>query len=92
MVAVLPVKVKDGEKTWEEMQLFDTNKSTKVCQVINAFGNPVQEIYLSPGGTLFVKEIREKKLSVADQAAAKKYIGEHYPEKYIKHFGAVKEA
>lgn len=92
MVAVLPVKVKDGEKTWEEMQLFDTNKSIKVCPVINDFGVEIREIYLSPGGTIFEKRIRPERLCVPDQAEIKKYIGEHYPKEYIKYFGAVKEA
>ena len=92
MIAILPVKVKDGEKKWEEMQLFDTNKSTIVCPVTNDFGNKVQEIYLSPGGTIFIKDVRSEKLLVPDQETTKKYIGEHYPKEYIKYFGAVKEA
>lgn len=92
MVAVLPVKIKDGEKTREEMQLFDTNKSIKVCPILNSFDVEIKEIYLSPGGTLFIKTIRPERLFIPDQAETKKYIGEHYPKEYIKYFGAVKEA
>lgn len=92
MVAVLPVKIKDGEKTREEMQLFDTNKSIKVCPILNSFDVEIKEIYLSPGGTLFIKAIRPERLFIPDQVETKKYIGEHYPKEYIKYFGAVKEA
>lgn len=92
MKAILPIKVKDGDKTREEMRLFDTDTSQKVCAVVNTFGNKVQEIYLSQNGIVFLKDIRPEKLSVGDQDAIKKYIGEKYPEEYIKYFGEVKEA
>lgn len=92
MKAVLPIKVKDGDKIKEEMRLFDTDTSQKVCTIVNAFGYEVQEIYLSQSGIVFLKDIRPEKLSVGDQDIIKKYIGEKYPEEYIKFFGEVKEA
>lgn len=92
MKAVLSIKAKNGDKTKEEMRLFDTETSQKICPVVNAFGNEVQEIYLSQNGIIFLKDKRPEKLSVADQDEVKKYIGEKYPEEYIKFFGEVKEA
>lgn len=92
MKAILPIKVKDGDKTKEEMRLFDTEISQKVCTVVNAFGYEVQEIYLSPSGIVFLKDAGPEKLSVGDQDVIKKYIGEKHPEEYIKFFGEVKEA
>lgn len=94
MKAILPVTTQDADgKSNEEMLLFDTEKATKLCDVINAFGFKVQTIYLSPGGILFLQDNNSKEsLEVGDQRSLRKYIGEHYPDVYQKHFGKAKEA
>lgn len=93
MKAILTMTRKEGDKNIEENLLFDTEKSKKICDVKNAFGYAVQELYLSPSGIIFAAKIQiGGSLQTVDQEEAKKYIGEHYPEKYIEFFGQVKEA
>lgn len=92
MKAVLTVLRKDGDKTTEESLMFDTDKSKKICDVKNSFNYTVQEMYLSPGGIIFIKNTKPESLEMTDQRQAMKYIGENYPETYIEFFGEVKEA
>lgn len=92
MKAVLTVLRKDGDNTTEESLMFDTDKSKKICDVKNQFNYAVQEMYLSPGGIIFVKNTKPESLEMIDQRQARKYIGENYPETYIEFFGEVKEA
>lgn len=92
MKAILAMTRKEGDKKIEENLLFDTEKSKKICDVKNAFGYTVQEIYLSSGGIIFAKNKNRENLQTVDQGEAREYIGEHYPEKYIEFFGQVKEA
>ena len=93
MQAVLTVRVKDPDGTLRNKRLlFDTEKATEVCDVVNAFGHSVQTIFLSPGGGLFLRDNNRNTLEVGDQTQAKNYIGEHYPERYVEVFGKVEEA
>lgn len=92
MKAILAMTRKEGDKSIKENLLFDTEKSKKICEVENTFGYAVQELYLSPSGIIFAKNTNRGSLQTVDQEEAKKYIGEHYPEKYIEFFGQVKEA
>lgn len=87
----MTVKGEDG-KTREKRMLFDTEKSTEICDVINGFGYAVQTIFLSKGGLLFIRNNNRKELTTADQETIKDYIGEHYPERYVEAFGKVEEA
>lgn len=93
MQAVLTVQVKDPDGTLRNKRLlFDTDKATEVCDVVNAFGYSVQTIFLSPGGWLFLRDNNRNKLEVGDQKTIKDYIGENYPERYAEIFGKVEEA
>lgn len=93
MKAIFPVtKTDENGKTHEEMLMFNTETAKKLCDVVNTFGYHVQTIYLSPGGMLFAANDTGNKLETLDQNAARKYIGEKYPDIYEKHFGQVKEA
>ena len=50
MKAVLTyTTIKNGEKT-EETRLFDTEKSTKICDVKNGYGVIMHEIHISKAG------------------------------------------
>ncbi len=94
MRAVLPVSKKnqDGSST-EEMLLFDTETATELCGVLNAYGNVVEKIFISPGGILFSQDTdKNGELKVENQDTARKYIGKNYPEVYEKAFGKAKEA
>lgn len=93
MQAVLTVQVKDPDGTLRNKRLlFDTDKATEVCDVVNAFGYSVQTIFLSQGGWLFLRDNNRNTLEVGDQTQVKNYIGEHYPERYVEVFGKVEEA
>lgn len=91
MRAILTYTSIVGEKRVEETRLFDTEKAKKICDVSNAFGYKVQEIYITKKGIIFVYSINDKKLEVADQKKVKQWIGEHEPDKYIEFFGEVEE-
>lgn len=91
MRAILTYTSIVGEKRVEETRLFDTEKAKKICDVKNAFGYKVQEIYITKKGIIFVYSINDKKLEVADQKKIKQWIGEHKPDKYIEFFGEVEE-
>lgn len=91
MRAILTYTSIVGEKRVEETRLFDTEKAKKICDVENAFGYKVQEIYITKKGIIFVYSINHKKLEVADQKKIKQWIGEHKPDKYIEFFGEVEE-
>ena len=94
MRAVLPgsKKNQDGSST-EEMLLFDTEKATELCSVLNVYGNELEKIFLSPSGILFSQDTKgEGELKVENQDTTRKYIGKNYPEVYEKAFGKVKEA
>lgn len=91
--AVLSVSVRKSDGSSENKRLlFDTEKATEVCDVINAFGYAVQTIFLSPGGWLFLRDNNRDELKVGDQKTIKDYIGENYPDKYKEIFGEVEEA
>ena len=91
--AVLSVNIRKPDGSSENKRLlFDTEKATEVCDVINAFGYAVQTIFLSPGGWLFLRDNNRDKLEVGDQKTIKDYIGENYPERYAEIFGKVEEA
>ena len=91
--AVLSVNIRKPDGSSENKRLlFDTEKATEVCDVINAFGHAVQTIFLSPGGWLFLRDNNRNKLEVGDQKTIKDYIGENYPERYAEIFGKVEEA
>lgn len=94
MKAILTLETKSEDGTRNKRRLlFDTDKSQKVIDVPNDFGNTIATIWLSPGGILFKENKAKKdKLEIMDQEAAKRYIGEHDPEIYIKYFGEVEEA
>ena len=93
MQAVLSVNIKKTDGSSENKRLlFDTEKATEVCDVINTFGYAVQTIFLSPGGWLFLRDNNRNKLEVGDQKTIKDYIGENYPERYAEIFGKVEEA
>lgn len=93
MQAVLTVQVKDPDGNLKNKRLlFDTEKATEVCDVVNAFGYSVQTIFLSPGGWLFSRDNNRDKLEVGDQKTIKDYIGENYPDRYKEIFGEVEEA
>lgn len=92
MKAILTVMQKDKNKIIEESLLFDTEKGRKICDIKNSFNVIVQELYLSLGGILFIKNKRSGKLEVPDQDKAKKYVGENHPETYMKFFEEVREA
>ena len=91
--AVLSVTVRKPDGSSENKRLlFDTEKATEVCDIINKFGYAVQTIFLSPGGWLFLRDNNRNKLEVGDQKTIKDYIGENYPERYAEIFGKVEEA
>ncbi len=91
MKAILTYTTMIDGKTAEQTRLFDTDKAKKICDVINTFGYKVQEIYITDKGIVFLHNISDKKLEVADQKQVKKWIGENEPDKYIKVFGEVEE-
>ena len=91
MQAILSVEVKNSDGRRENKRLlFDTEKATEVCDVINAFGYAVQTIFLSPGGWLFLRNNNLEELTIADQT--RDYIGKNYPDRYKEIFGEVEEA
>ena len=93
MQAVLSVNIKKNDGSSENKRLlFDTEKATEVCDVINAFGYAVQTIFLSPVGWLFLLDNNLNKLEFGHQKTIKDYIGENYPERYAEIFGKVEEA
>lgn len=69
MRAVLTVTRKDGDNITEESLMFDTDKSKKICDVKNQFNYAVQEMYLSPGGIIFIKNTKPESLEMIDQKA-----------------------
>lgn len=91
MKAILTYSTMIDGKSVEQTRLFDTTKAKKVCEVINTFGYKVQEIYITDKGILFMLNVNQKSLEIADQKQCKKWIGEHEPDKYIKFFGEVEE-
>lgn len=91
MKAILTYTTMIGNKVVEETKLFDTAKAKKICDVVNAFKYKVQEIYITAKGVIFIRNINEDSLEVANQKEIKKWIGEHEPDKYIKFFGEVEE-
>lgn len=91
MRAILTYSTMIDGKSVERTQLFDTVKAKKICDVVNPFGYKVQEIYITGKGTLFLYNVNEKKLEIADQKQCKQWLGEHEPDKYIKFFGEVEE-
>ena len=93
MQAILSVEVKNPDGSRENKRLlFDTEKATEVCDVINAFGYAVQTIFLSPGGWLFLRNNNLEELTIADQRQTRDYIGTNYPDRYKEIFGEVEEA
>lgn len=62
-----------------------------INRMMHAFKYKVQEIYITAKGVIFIRNINENSLEVANQKEIKKWIGEHEPDKYIKFFGEVEE-
>lgn len=91
MRAILTYQTTIDGKAVEQTKLFDTEKAKEICDIKNAFGYKVQEVYITPKGVIFMHDINSKSLKVADQKAVKKWIGENEPDKYIKYFGEVEE-
>lgn len=91
MKAILTYQTMIDGKAVEETRLFDTTKAKRICDVKNAFGYKVQEVYITPKGILFYYNINDKELVVADQKVCKAWIGKNEPDKYIKCFGEVEE-
>ena len=92
MKAVLTyTNIKNGEKT-EETRLFDTEKSTKICDVKNGYGVIMHEIHISKAGILFTYDKKRNKIQVTDQKKCKEWLGEHEPDKYIEFLGRPEEA
>lgn len=83
--------VANGAKI-EETRLFDTEKSTKICDVRNIYGVIMYELYISKTGILFAYDKPQSTIWVVDQEKEKKWIGEHEPDKYIEFFGKPEEA
>lgn len=91
--AILTVEVKAPDGSRENKRLlFDTDKATEVCDVINSFGYAVQTIFISPGGWLFLRNNNRNELTIADQRQTRDYIGKNYPDRYKEIFGEVEEA
>lgn len=90
MKAVLTyTAIENGEKT-EKTKLFDTEKSTKICDVKNTYGNIMHGIYISKSGILFICD--GEKIQIENQKKCKEWLGEHEPDKYIEIFGRPEEA
>lgn len=70
-------------------KLYDTEKSENIC---NFHSNSV---YKTQNGTLFMTcedGTGEEKVSCINQPEIRDFIGEHFPDIYIKLFGEVEEA
>lgn len=91
MKAILTFTDYEGEKPVEQTRLFDTSKARKICDILNDFNRPMQEIYITGKGTLFIYDKKHETIEVADQRKAKEWIGRNEPDKYIKFFGKVEE-
>ena len=91
MKAILTYSTMIDGKSVEHTQLFDTDKATKICDVVNTFGFIVQEIYITEKETLFLRNVNANNLEIADQKECKKWIGANEPDKYIEFFGEVEE-
>lgn len=92
MKAILTYTTMIDGKAVEQTRLFDTEKAKKICDVINAFGYKVQEIYITDKGVVFLHTTSGSgKIEVADQKKIKEWIGENEPDKYIEFFGEVEE-
>lgn len=91
MKAILTYTVTKDDKSIDETRLFNTETATKICDINNAFKNKVQEIYITKSGILFILNVIEKKLEIANQKECKAWIGKNEPDKYIKFFGEVEE-
>ncbi len=91
MRAVLTYEAEIDGRLEEQARMFDTEKARKVCDVKNSFGNKVKEIYMTGKGIIFLHDINEETLEVADQRKARKWVGEHEPDRYIEFFGEVEE-
>lgn len=91
MKAILTYTAMIDGKQVEQTRCFDTDKADRVCDVINSFGSKVQEIYLTPKGVIFLHNVKNDTLEVADQKKVKEWIGKNEPDQYIKFFGEVEE-
>lgn len=92
MKAILQYQTATDGKVVKEMKFFDTEKSKKICDIRNTFGNKVKEMYISRGGIIFVYNIFGQTLEVENQEGAKADIAAKHPDKYIEIFGEVEEA
>ena len=92
MKAILTyITVMDG-KTIELTRLFNTATAKKICDVVNSFGNKVQEIYVTDKGVVFeYRVVGDARLTIPNQKEIKKWIGENEPDKYIEFFGEVED-
>lgn len=92
MKAILTYEIVTNGAKIEETRLFDTEKSTKICDVKNAYGVIMYELYISKTGILFAYNEPKSTIRVVDQKKEKKWIGECEPDKYIEFFGKPEEA
>lgn len=70
-------------------KLYDTEKSENIC---NFHGHSV---YKTKNGTLFMireNDTTKEKVLYMDEIGIRDFIGEHFPDIYIKLFGEVEEA
>ena len=91
MKAILTYSTMIDGKAVEQTKLFDTTKAKKICDVVNTFNFKYQEIYVTAKGVIFIRNIYEDSLEVANQKEIKEWLGKHEPDKYIKFFGEVEE-
>lgn len=94
MKAILPVTFRiSEEETKTEMMLFDTEKAIKVCDIKNSFDFAVDTVYISNSGIFFKVDNVQNIVSLPiSQDEMKRWVGQHYPERYIELFGEVKES
>ncbi len=90
MKAVLTYTVIENGEKIEKTKLFDTEKSTKICDVKNGYGTIMYGIHISRAGILFTYD--GEKIQVIDNEKCKRWLGEHEPDKYIELFGRPEEA
>lgn len=75
-------------RTIYKNKLYDTEKSENICNLRS------YSVYKTQNGTLFMTcgYGDEEKISCINQPEIRDFIGEHFPDIYIKLFGEVEEA
>lgn len=67
-------------------KLYDTEKSENICNYLD------HSVWKTNKGTLFMTYNPEEKVSCISQTDIRDFIGEYFPDIYIKLFGEVEEA